>query len=193
MVIRYRMTPLPWPPASLPSSSLLGKGFKAFLARRGEPTRAGGESKDFGPHGVPLGTKALTMEMGIQRLKIASSPVSSSHEWTCKLFSSTVLPRWLGKSLEKMSHRLTQILTDHGCFYVFIHRICRVSSLLCTFCEVPERNMMDSEASVVHTLVDCTAFDGEQVDLVRQIGVFVPGDLVSRMVESPSTWVAVEN
>lgn len=52
---------------------------------------------------------------------------------------------------------------------------------------------MDSEDSVIHSLNDCIAFDGEQADLIRQIDVFVPNDLVYRMVKSPSIWAAVEN
>lgn len=45
-----------------------------------------------------------------------------------------------------------------------------------------------SEDSVAPILVDCAAFDGKRTALVRQIGAFVPGDLVSRVVESPSAW-----
>lgn len=52
--------------------------------------------------------------------------------------------------------------------------------------------MKGLETSVALTLVNCAAFDGEWAALVRQIDAFIPEDLVSRMVELPSAWSAVE-
>lgn len=42
-----------------------------------------------------------------------------------------------------------------------------------------------------HILVDYTAFDLERAALVRQIGSFMPGDLVSKILESPPSWEAI--
>lgn len=166
---------------------MVRKRLEAFLALRGRLTGAGRELNDFGPHYAPLGTRAFTMERWIQRLEIASPYVSSSRGWIHELNPPAVLPHWLGSSSRKVSYRLTQILTGHGCFNVFLYRICRVSSPLCIFGVVPEGDMTGLEDRVAHTLVDSTAFDKKRAALVRQIDAFVPGDLVSRMVESPSS------
>lgn len=50
--------------------------------------------------------------------------------------------------------------------------------------------MTGSENSITYTLVDSAAFDREWVALIRQIGEFVPGDFVSRMLKLPSAWEA---
>lgn len=111
------------------------------------------------------------MERWIQRLKLTLPSVGSSRGWTCVLFPSAMLLRWLCRSFGKVSHRLTQILTGYGCF----DRICHVSSHLC--------GVLEEEGTA--------AFDGERAVLVRQIGAFIPKDLFSKILESPSTWTAV--
>lgn len=51
-------------------------------------------------------------------------------------------------------------------------------------------NMTGEEDSAAHILVECSAFDLERAVLVRQIGIFVPGDFVSKRLESPPSWGA---
>lgn len=52
-------------------------------------------------------------------------------------------------------------------------------------------NMTGLEDSVAHTLVNYAAFNGKRAALARQIGEFVLGDLVSKIVESPSAWATM--
>lgn len=109
------------------------------------------------------------------RARCISRPVSrhlsvgSSCGWTRELFPPTVLPRWLCRSFRKVSHRLTQILTGHGCFDVpALNLPCLVTPLY--LLRGTWRGQTGSEDSVAHTLVDCAAFDGEWAAFVKQIG-----------------------
>lgn len=131
------------------------------------------------------------MERWLQRLMVATPSIGSSRGFTHELFPPAVLLWWCGWSFGKESYRLTQIQMGHGCFDVLLHRIYRVSSPLCTFCGVPRRDMESSKDSVAHTLVECAVFDGKRAALVRQIGAFVLGDLVSRIMKLLSAWAAV--
>lgn len=54
-----------------------------------------------------------------------------------------------------------------------------------------EQDITDSEDDVTQTLVECAADDEEQVFLDRQIGLFIPGNLVSKMMESIFAWAVV--
>lgn len=146
---------------------LVRERLESFFVYRGGPTGVEGELNDFGPHGALLGTRAFIIERWLQRLMVATPPVGSSRGLTHKLFPPAVLLWWLGRSFGKESHRLTQIQLGHGCFDVFLHRIYRVSSPICTFCGVPRRDMASSKDSVAHTLVECTVFDGKRAALVR--------------------------
>jgi len=72
---------------------------------------------------------------------------------------------------------ITQLLTGHGCFSTYLHRIGKAESTLCPFC-------MDGEDSPEHTLQKCeewreqrellTSVIGEDLSLskmIQQIGI----------------------
>lgn len=92
--------------------------------------------------------------------------------------------KWLSRSHGKVSFRLAQLLTVHGGFDCYFHRINRVSS--CSHCGTSSNGL--EEDSAYHTLVHCTAFEGDRQVFVRWIETCNPHDLVRRMLEFPTSW-----
>jgi hypothetical protein len=89
-----------------------------------------------------------------------------------------------------MTFRLTQLMTGHGCFNRFLHRIGRAPSAGCSHCGSTDE-LGDEEDDAYHTLQRCEAFECDRERLVLAIGPFDPGDLVRLMLESPAKWRAV--
>lgn len=58
---------------------------------------------------------------------------------------------WVGRSESELSFRMTQIMTSHGCFGAFLHRIGRDNISGCQHCDA----QVDSAQ---HTLEECVAW-----------------------------------
>ncbi|XP_011883599.1 PREDICTED: uncharacterized protein LOC105570766 [Vollenhovia emeryi] len=77
-----------------------------------------------------------------------------------------ILPRfdeWLDRSWARASYRTTQVLTGHGCFGEYLHRIGREQTAHCHHCD-GERD------SAQHTLEVCPAWANERRALSNIIG-----------------------
>lgn len=81
-----------------------------------------------------------------------------------------------------MLFHLTQLITGH--FNEFLLRIDRAPSAGCSLCGPPD-NHAKEEDDALHTLVRSEAFECDRERLVLIIGPFDPGDLFSRILESP--------
>lgn len=107
-----------------------------------------------------------------------------------KRTGDAVLPcmeRWLGRCHGGMSFRLTQLLTGHGCFATYLHRIGKKENPLCDHCEA---EMIDS---VEHTLAVCEAWSAERDRLREAIGIeLTMKAVVAAMSSTEEAWVAVE-
>lgn len=76
-----------------------------------------------------------------------------------------VFESWYTRSWGYMSYRITQIMTGHGSFGAYLHRIRRARSPMCAFC--PAGVVDDS----VHTLENCSAWDVQRARLSEELGV----------------------
>ena len=100
---------------------------------------------------------------------------------------SPLFEEWLERRHGALTFRLTQVLTGHGCFGRFLHRIGREETPGCYHCE--DR----PEDTVAHTVEVCPAWAELRRVLVAAIG---GGDLsrpalVQTMVRSEREWEAV--
>jgi len=180
--------------AGIPPIDLLAsERCRAFDARnavdRARTDLPGAPAAD-APHLPALLPRARTLTKWSRRLGALEVPEESGRAWTRALIPPDALAQWVNRSHGLMTYRLTQIFTGHGCFNRFLHRIGRAQSPGCSHCGFPgEENEEDDDAH--HTLMRCEAFEGDRERLVRKIGRFEPGDLVSRMLVSKDQWTAV--
>ncbi|XP_011698919.1 PREDICTED: uncharacterized protein LOC105456516, partial [Wasmannia auropunctata] len=95
-----------------------------------------------------------------------------------------VLPQWYGRQHGHLTYRMTQMITGHGCFNDFLHRIGKVRSEECSFCEAP----CDSN---LHTLGDCRAWDGDRQALASVIGEDMSlSAVVAAILRTRENWLA---
>ncbi|XP_072932495.1 uncharacterized protein [Epargyreus clarus] len=98
-----------------------------------------------------------------------------------------VLPNfraWL-KRRKCVTYRLTQMLTGHGCFGEYLHRIGREATAQCHHCG-------HAQDSAQHTLEHCPAWQSERRILVQRIGPDLsPEAVVAAMVRSGEAWDSV--
>ncbi|XP_018317780.1 uncharacterized protein [Mycetomoellerius zeteki] len=72
------------------------------------------------------------------------------------------LQQWINARIG-LPFRSTQIISGHGCFGKFLHRIGRETSSACWHCD----SVCDSAS---HTLRDCPAWAIERANLLREVG-----------------------
>ncbi|XP_014361324.2 uncharacterized protein LOC106713129 [Papilio machaon] len=95
------------------------------------------------------------------------------------------LSDWCGWRHGAMNYRLSQILTGHGCFGRYLHRIRREETASCHECGA-------DEDTAQHTLQVCTAWSEERRTLAATIGddLSLPG-VIRAMLGSEGSWEAV--
>lgn len=96
-----------------------------------------------------------------------------------------ILASWVDRRHGALDYRLVQVLTGHGCFGEYLHRIGREESTACHHCDAP----MDSAE---HTLAECSAWDGERIILQRAMGggEVSLSAMAKAMVDNEETWKA---
>lgn len=105
--------------------------------------------------------------------------------WTRRLIPS---PRWWaernknGKAFGQLNFRLTQMLTGHGVFKSYLHRIRKADSDECWWCQ----GVRDDPE---HTLVSCTRWAVKRNELERKIGTqLVVSEFMDLMILNPENW-----
>ena len=93
-----------------------------------------------------------------------------------------MLTEWLERRHGALTFRLTQVLTGHGCFGAYLHRIGREESSGCHHCG------HHREDTAHHTLVECPAWAVGRLEFEAVVGagsLSLP-TIVSAMVQSES-------
>ncbi|XP_046976492.1 uncharacterized protein LOC124542612 [Vanessa cardui] len=102
---------------------------------------------------------------------------------------SAILPAfeaWMRRK-RRVTFRLTQVLTGHGCFGEYLCRIGREATAVCHHCGADQDDAQ-------HTLEACPAWTAERKVLVQQIGRNLSlRAVVSAMLRRESAWEAVVN
>ena len=96
-----------------------------------------------------------------------------------------VLRDWLERSHGFLTFRLVQVLSGHGCFGSYLHRIGREETPSCHDCGAVEDTAQ-------HTLEVCPSWSETRRSLIAVIGpdLSLPG-LVNAMLEDERSWVAI--
>lgn len=93
--------------------------------------------------------------------------------------------RWVDRRSGHLTYRLTQVMSGHGCFGQFLHRIGREDTPECHHCPA-------KVDSAQHTLAECAAWNEERDELRRIIGndLDLPR-VVDEMLRGQHKWRAV--
>ena len=107
--------------------------------------------------------------------------------YTRKRVVQAILPSfeaWMRRK-RRVTYRLTQIITGHGCFGDYLFKIGRQTAAICIHCD------KDTD-SAQHTLETCPAWDTERRALVQEVGRNLSLPVVIRaMLAKESAWTAV--
>lgn len=102
--------------------------------------------------------------------------------WTARLIGD--LREWVEREHGEVDFYLTQLLTGHGCFGAYLHKMRKLAS--------PECQYGDSDFDdVLHTFFHCVRWEADRRDLETAVGPISPDTLVHRMLSSPESWNAV--
>lgn len=74
-----------------------------------------------------------------------------------------VLEKWASRTWGGLSYRMTQMISGHGCFAAYLHRIGKEETRKCHHCD-------DLEDTAQHTLESCPAWTEERNELVGEVG-----------------------
>jgi hypothetical protein len=100
----------------------------------------------------------------------------------------SVLEKWVERRHGILSFRIVQILTGHGCFGHYLHKVARRE-------ETPQCHHCDAlDDTAEHTLQVCQAWRRQRVDLIDALdigGVLSLSNMVEAMLDSESAWEAV--
>jgi hypothetical protein len=119
-----------------------------------------------------------------------------NREWLLRLETPTAghrtilalqpcLQEWISRGHGSLTYRLVQILTGHGCFGRYLHRIGREPSPRCLECGADEETAQ-------HALEQCPAWSAQRQSLIATIGanLSLPA-VVQAMAHSARSWAAV--
>jgi len=98
-----------------------------------------------------------------------------------------VLPEWVDDRHDAVTYRLVQVLSGHGCFGTYLHRIKRQATAACHHCGA-------DQDTAQHTLEACSAWNEQRRVLTGVVGYDLsPPALVSAMVDNERSWRAVSS
>ncbi|CAF4921474.1 unnamed protein product [Pieris macdunnoughi] len=96
------------------------------------------------------------------------------------------LREWVNRPSGAVSFRMAQMLSGHGCFGRFLHKVAgRETYPICHHCGAPED-------TAEHTLAECATWSRQRHDLVSVIGMDLSlPSVVAAMLGSQEAWRAV--
>lgn len=91
---------------------------------------------------------------------------------------------WINRPHGKLTYRMTQLITGHGCFAACLHMIGKLSTPSCGFCGIGTDNAQ-------HTLQECTAWDVERDLLKNTIRKNLSlRTVINKVLQSKENWTA---
>ena len=101
-------------------------------------------------------------------------------EWTRTLIQD--IGEWVERKHGEVNFHMCQILTGHGCFRSYLHKIKRAENSTCSYCR-------EEEDTARHTFYDCSRWEGERQRLALEVGVTItPNNTIRTMIGSPTSW-----
>lgn len=108
---------------------------------------------------------------------------SPKGRWTYRLLP--VISGWVDRRHGELTFHLTQVLSGHGCFRQYLHRVGHAASPACPEC-------VDREESAEHVLFECPRFAEARCGMMAVCGSdTTPDNLGQRMCQDADIWRAV--
>ena len=94
--------------------------------------------------------------------------------WTAKLIGE--LSTWFNRRHGQVNYYLTQMLTGHGLFCAYLHRMGKVGSPQCRYCGAPNNDAL-------HTFFHCGRWVLERGRIEDALGQISPDNIVGVMLQ----------
>lgn len=108
---------------------------------------------------------------------------SITGRWTAKLIPN--IKEWIERKHGEVNYYLTQLLSGHGYFQKYLHKMGKTSSPMCIY----EADCLDDAE---HTFFTCKRWDSERQSLVTQLGRSIRVENITRiMIDSEDHWILV--
>ncbi|KAE9534048.1 hypothetical protein AGLY_008784 [Aphis glycines] len=155
--------------SAVPPADLIAREREmAFIARRAAVPRTGNE----------VTPRAIILNVWARRLVECEDGV-----WTRRLIPNVV--PWCNRRHGQLEFHMTQIMSGHGCFGVYLHKIGKETTKRCHHCGSPEDD-------AAHTLFVCPAWELDRLMMTNALDVRLHADNFSEVVLSnPAHWEAV--
>lgn len=102
--------------------------------------------------------------------------------WTRRLIKD--LSAWVDRKHGEINYYVTQLLSGHGNFQHYLHKMGKVESPKCALC--------DSEKDdVQHTFFHCEEWKEARKMLEEEVGQFSPENIVELMLQSEENWTRI--
>lgn len=96
---------------------------------------------------------------------------------------------WMDRRHGSILFRITQLMTGHGCFGTYLHRIGKAATPYCDHCDA-----IEIEDSTEHTLKDCEAWTDDRNTLGETLELdnvsMTLGSIVQQILVSEEKWAA---
>lgn len=102
-------------------------------------------------------------------------------EWTKRLIKD--IRPWVNRERGETNFYLTQILTGHGCFQAYLHRMTISNTKECLYC--------GKEDTAEHTFFECVRWQELRERANTDIGILTPENLIEKMLSSEKCWKAI--
>ncbi|XP_025271324.1 uncharacterized protein LOC112639963 [Camponotus floridanus] len=103
------------------------------------------------------------------------------------------LEEWLNRNHEAINYRMTQMLSGHGCFRAFLHKIGKEDNSNCLQC-VGSSSWNAKEDTANHTMVECLAWHVEREQLLATMKCQRTWrNIISEICQNKDKWKSVNS
>lgn len=106
----------------------------------------------------------------------------SRSRWTARLI--TDLDKWVNRKHGEINYYVTQMLSGHGYFLQYLHRMGKVDSAICIYGD-------DCVDDAEHTFFRCIRWRTERQSVGEIAGEITPENIVNLMLKNENTWKRV--
>lgn len=105
--------------------------------------------------------------------------------WTAKLIPD--IRPWIGRKFGEVNYYVTQMLSGHGYFRKYLHRMGKTASPYCLY---EEGEVIDDAE---HTVFECARWQSYRSVLTSIVGTITAANIVGVMIASSENWTSVVN
>lgn len=103
--------------------------------------------------------------------------------WTARIIPN--IKAWVEREHGEVDYHLTQLLTGHGCFNAYLHRMHKVESPACQYGD-------SDRDDALHTFFECRRWDADRRELEGKVGNLTPDNVLDTMLCNRENWKYVK-